>query len=168
MGYEIAGGLGAKLAAPRREVVVLVGDGSYLMMNSEIATSVAMGAKLTIVVLDNRGFGCISRLQRATGGEPFNNLLPDAAPQVDFAAHAAALGAQAQSVASIAALEAALPNAFAAKRTQVLVIDTDPATGTAEGGAWWEVPVTAAPATPAQTEARRAYETNRKRQSAGA
>ena len=68
MGYEIAGGLGAKLAAPDRDVYVLVGDGSYLMMNSEIATAVAMGAKLTIVVLDNRGFGCINRLQRATGG----------------------------------------------------------------------------------------------------
>ncbi|WP_270935500.1 3D-(3,5/4)-trihydroxycyclohexane-1,2-dione acylhydrolase (decyclizing) [Falsiroseomonas oryzae] len=168
MGYEIAGGLGAKLAAPQREVVVLVGDGSYLMMNSEIATSVMLGAKLTIVVLDNRGFGCINRLQRATGGDPFNNLLPDAAPQVDFAAHAAALGSQAQKVAGIAALEAALPKALAAKRTQVLVIDTDPQTGTAEGGAWWEVPVTAAPATPAQTAARRDYETNRKRQLAGA
>ena len=168
MGYEIAGGLGAKLAAPQREVVVLVGDGSYLMMNSEIATSVALGAKLTIVVLDNRGFGCISRLQRGTGGAPFNNLLPAAAPRVDFAAHAAALGAEARKLDSIAALEAALPKAFAAKRTQVLVIDTDPATGTAEGGAWWEVPVTAAPATPAEAEARRAYDTNRQRQSSGA
>jgi 3D-(3,5/4)-trihydroxycyclohexane-1,2-dione acylhydrolase (decyclizing) len=168
MGYEIAGGLGAKLAAPQREVVVMVGDGSYLMMNSEIATSLALGAKLTIVVLDNRGFGCINRLQRATGGDPFNNLLPDAAPQVDFAAHATALGAVAQKVSGIAALEAALPRALAAKRTQVLVIDTDPQTGTAEGGAWWEVPVTAAPATPAQTNARRDYESNRKRQAKGA
>jgi 3D-(3,5/4)-trihydroxycyclohexane-1,2-dione acylhydrolase (decyclizing) len=168
MGYEIAGGLGAKLAAPDREVVVLVGDGSYLMMNSEIATSVALGAKLTIVVLDNRGFGCINRLQRGTGGDPFNNLLPSAAPFVDFAAHAAALGADSQKVDSIAGLEAALPAALVAKRTQVIVIDTDPQTGTAEGGAWWEVPVTATPATPAQKEARRDYETNRKRQGAGA
>jgi 3D-(3,5/4)-trihydroxycyclohexane-1,2-dione acylhydrolase (decyclizing) len=168
MGYEIAGGLGAKLAAPKREVVVLVGDGSYLMMNSEIATAVAMGAKLTIVVLDNRGFGCINRLQRGTGGDAFNNLLTEAAPRVDFAAHAASLGAVAQKVPGIAALEAALPKAFAAKRTQVLVIDTDPAESTAEGGAWWEVPVTEAPATPAQSAARRAYDTNRQRQSSGA
>ncbi|MGG5809092.1 3D-(3,5/4)-trihydroxycyclohexane-1,2-dione acylhydrolase (decyclizing) [Falsiroseomonas sp. CW058] len=168
MGYEIAGGLGARLAAPDREVVVMVGDGSYLMMNSEIATSVAMGAKLTIVVLDNRGFGCISRLQRGTGGEPFNNLLPAAAPRVDFAAHAASLGAEARKVDGIAALEAALPDAFRAKRTQVLVIDTDPGTGTAEGGAWWEVPVPAVPRTPAQAEAREAYETNRQRQTSGA
>jgi 3D-(3,5/4)-trihydroxycyclohexane-1,2-dione acylhydrolase (decyclizing) len=168
MGYEIAGGLGAKLAAPQREVVVLVGDGSYLMLNSEIATSVALSAKLTIVVLDNRGFGCINRLQRATGGEPFNNLLAEAAPQVDFAGHAAALGAQARKVASVAELESVLPKAFAAKRTQVLVIDTDPQAGTAEGGAWWEVPVTAAPSTPEQQAARCDYETNRKRQAAGA
>ena len=79
----------------------MVGDGSYLMMNSEIATSIALGLKLTIVVLDNRGFGCINRLQRSCGGEPFNNLLDDPdraprAPAIDFAAHARALGALAQ------------------------------------------------------------------------
>ena len=79
MGYEIAGGLGVKLARPEREVIVMVGDGSYLMLNSEIATSVMLGLKLTIVLLDNGGFGCIDRLQRATGGEPFNNLLADCA-----------------------------------------------------------------------------------------
>ena len=95
MGYEIAGGLGVKMADPTREVVVMVGDGSYLMMNSEIATSVMLGLKLIIVVLDNRGYGCINRLQRATGGESFNNLLRDtrarnACRQIDFAAHAAA------------------------------------------------------------------------------
>ena len=73
MGYEIAGGLGVKLARPEREVIVLVGDGSYLMLNSEIATSVMLGVKLTVVVLDNGGFGCIDRLQRATGGMAFNN-----------------------------------------------------------------------------------------------
>ncbi len=67
MGYEIAGGLGVKLAEPEREVIVMVGDGSYLMMNSEIATSVMLGQKLVIVLLDNRGFGCIDRLQRSTG-----------------------------------------------------------------------------------------------------
>ena len=75
MGYEIAGGLGVKMADPSREVIVMLGDGSYLMMNSEIATSVMLGLKLTIVVLDNRGFGCINRLQNATGGASFNNLL---------------------------------------------------------------------------------------------
>lgn len=168
MGYEIAGGLGAKLALPKREVVVLVGDGSYLMMNSEIATSVALGAKLTIVLLDNRGFGCINRLQRGTGGAPFNNLLADAAPPVDFTAHAASLGAEAIAVDGIAGLEAALPGALRAKRTTVLVVATDPQVSTAEGGAWWDVPVTAAPRDDAQKHARAEYETNRTRQRLGA
>ena len=68
MGYEIAGGLGVKMALPQRDVTVLVGDGSYLMMNSEIATSIALGQKLLIVLLDNRGYGCINRLQQACGG----------------------------------------------------------------------------------------------------
>ena len=97
MGYEIAGGLGVKLAKPDEEVVVMLGDGSYLMMNSELATSVMLGAKLTVVVLDNRGFGCINRLQMATGGANFNNLLQDAKhavlPEIDFRKHAESMGA---------------------------------------------------------------------------
>ena len=96
MGYEIAGGIGVKMALPDREVIVVLGDGSYLMMNSEIATSVMLGLKLIIVVNDNRGFGCINRLQQATGGAPFNNLLRDARhealPEIDFVAHARSLG----------------------------------------------------------------------------
>src|SRR5260370_32759715 len=126
MGYEIAGGLGAKLAEPDREVVVMLGDGSYLMLNSEIATSVAMGAKLVVAVLDNRGFGCIGRLQQGTGGAPFNNLLDEAAPQVDFAAHAASLGARSEKVAGVAALEAALARAQASDRTYAVVVAPDP------------------------------------------
>jgi 3D-(3,5/4)-trihydroxycyclohexane-1,2-dione acylhydrolase (decyclizing) len=145
MGYEIAGGLGVKLADPGNEVVVMVGDGSYLMLNSEIATAVMMGLKLVIVVLDNRGFGCINRLQQATGGAPFNNLLRDSRQQspapVDFAAHAAALGAQSEKVPDIGALGAALARARAAARTYVIVIDTDPQAATDAGGAWWDVAV---------------------------
>jgi 3D-(3,5/4)-trihydroxycyclohexane-1,2-dione acylhydrolase (decyclizing) len=141
MGYEIAGGLGVKMARPDRNVVVLVGDGSYLMMNSEIATSVAMGLKLTIVVLDNRGFGCISRLQQACGGEPFNNLLDERAPRVDFVAHARSLGAHAQKVTTIGELEAALQASRNIGQTVVLVIETDPHGSTREGGAWWDVAV---------------------------
>ena len=118
MGYEIAGGIGVKMALPEREVVVVVGDGSYLMMNSEIATSVMLARKLIVVVLDNRGFGCINRLQQATGGAPFNNLLRDARhetlPAVDFVAHARALGAEAVKANSIAELEAAFKQARAA------------------------------------------------------
>jgi 3D-(3,5/4)-trihydroxycyclohexane-1,2-dione acylhydrolase (decyclizing) len=140
MGYEIAGGLGAKMALPDREIVVLVGDGSYLMMNSEMATSIALGRKLVIVVLDNRGFGCIDRLQQACGGESFNNLLADA-PPVDFVAHARALGADAKPAASLQELVAALAEARKSTRTCVIVIETDPAKSTAAGGAWWDVPV---------------------------
>jgi 3D-(3,5/4)-trihydroxycyclohexane-1,2-dione acylhydrolase (decyclizing) len=167
MGYEIAGGLGVKLAHPAREVCVMVGDGSYLMMNSEIATSVALGAKLTIVVLDNRGFGCIQRLQAATGGASFNNLLGDAAPRVDFAAHARSLGAQAEHV-EMEDLENALKRAFRSRKTSVIVIDTDPRRGTAEGGAWWDVAVTDAPRSASQKNARSAYERARKKQALGA
>src|SRR5688572_13461283 len=168
MGYEIAGGLGAKLARPEREVCVLVGDGSYLMLNSEIATSVALGAKLVIVVLDNRGFGCIERLQAATGGASFNNLLGQDAPRVDFVAHARSLGAQAEIVESIASLGPALQKALRAKRTSVVVIETDARRGTAEGGAWWDVAVTDAPRSAGQKKARAAYERARKRQALGA
>lgn len=145
MGYEIAGGLGVKMAHPDREVVVLVGDGSYMMMNSELATSVMLGHKLIVVVLDNRGFGCINRLQQATGGASFNNLLDTARHAVpaaiDFAAHAAAMGAIAEKVDGIAALEAALARARGSARSHVLVIDTDPMATTEAGGHWWDVAV---------------------------
>jgi 3D-(3,5/4)-trihydroxycyclohexane-1,2-dione acylhydrolase (decyclizing) len=144
MGYEIAGGLGVKMALPQRDVVVMVGDGSYLMMNSEIATSVALGLKLVIVVLDNRGFGCINRLQTSLGGAGYNNLWDSSyaqPPVIDFAAHAAALGARAEKVAGLDELPAALLRARAADITSVVVIDTDPVSSTAAGGTWWDVPV---------------------------
>jgi 3D-(3,5/4)-trihydroxycyclohexane-1,2-dione acylhydrolase (decyclizing) len=134
------------MAKPDREVIVVVGDGSYLMMNSEIATTVMLNKKVIIVVLDNRGFGCINRLQRGTGGASFNNLLDEGtftettAPKVDFAAHAKALGAESESVSSLEALEAALGRARAASQSYVIAIDTDPYL-TAEGGSWWEVGV---------------------------
>jgi 3D-(3,5/4)-trihydroxycyclohexane-1,2-dione acylhydrolase (decyclizing) len=140
MGYEIAGGLGVKMAAPDREVLVLVGDGSYLMMNSEIATSVMLGLKLIIVVLDNGGFGCIHRLQVSTGAKAFKNLTAgEGAPGIDFAAHAASLGAGSEKVAGLAELDGALARAKASPKTYVVVIDTDPLAVTQEGGAWWEV-----------------------------
>ncbi|WP_306030248.1 3D-(3,5/4)-trihydroxycyclohexane-1,2-dione acylhydrolase (decyclizing) [Stappia sp. MMSF_3263] len=145
MGYEIAGGLGAKMAHPDREVVVMVGDGSYMMMNSELATSVMLGHKLVVVLLDNRGYGCINRLQMATGGESFNNLLDTARHAVpsaiDFAAHAASMGAIAEKVDDIASLEEALARARASDRSHVIVIDTDPLATTQAGGHWWDVAV---------------------------
>lgn len=147
MGYELAGGLGAKMALPDSEVFVMVGDGSYLMLNSEIATSVMLGYKVISVVLDNRGFGCIHRLQQFCGGPGFNNLLDDCltteggAPKTDFAAHAAALGARSEKVNSIGELEAALERAKASEISYVITLDTDALQDTKDGGSWWDVAV---------------------------
>ncbi|TPL49319.1 3D-(3,5/4)-trihydroxycyclohexane-1,2-dione acylhydrolase (decyclizing) [Mesorhizobium sp. B2-4-2] len=171
MGYEIAGGLGTKMAKPGEEVVVMIGDGSYLMLNSEIATSVMLGLKLTIVLLDNRGFGCINRLQMATGGANFNNLLKDARhevlPDVDFAAHAASMGAIAEKVSSIAGLETALAQAKGNDRTTVLVIDTDPLVSTDAGGHWWDVAVPEVSERSQVNAARKVYDEKRRMQSVG-
>ncbi|WP_119393093.1 3D-(3,5/4)-trihydroxycyclohexane-1,2-dione acylhydrolase (decyclizing) [Taklimakanibacter lacteus] len=171
MGYEIAGGIGMKLAQPERDVVVMVGDGSYLMLNSEVATSVMLGVKLTIVLLDNRGYGCITRLQKATGGARFNNLLVDSVhetlPEIDFAAHARSMGAIAEKVSSLADLEAALVKAKGNARTTVIVIDTDPWISTDAGGHWWDVAVPEVSARKEVEAARKKYETALKQQRIG-
>jgi 3D-(3,5/4)-trihydroxycyclohexane-1,2-dione acylhydrolase (decyclizing) len=166
MGYEIAGGLGVKLARPEREVMVMVGDGSYLMLNSEIATSVMLGLKLIIVVLDNRGYGCIQRLQLTSGGERHNNLLEDcgARVQIDFAAHAASLGAGSVHVGDVAELKAAMQRAREAKTTQVIVIDTSPWRTTEDGGAWWEVAIPEVSSREEVRAARERYESAKKAQ----
>ena len=171
MGYEIAGGLGVKLARPDADVVVMVGDGSYMMMNSEIVSAIMLGAKLTIVLLDNAGFGCINRLQMATGGANFNNLLKDTQhvtlPGIDFAAHAAAMGAVSRKVGSIAELETALQETESEERTTVIVIDTDPLITTGEGGHWWDVAVPEVSDRPQVNAARAAYVTALKAQRVG-
>ena len=162
MGYEIAGGLGAKMARPDKDVVVMVGDGSYMMLNSELATSVMLGLKLTVILLDNRGYGCINRLQMATGGANFNNLLKDSyhevMPDIDFRAHAASMGAVAVKVASIAELEQAIEASKKNERTSVIVIDTDPLITTDEGGHWWDVAVPEVSPRLEVNKARAAYE----------
>jgi len=158
MGYEIAGGLGVKMARPDADVVVMVGDGSYLMMNSEIATSVMLDKKLIVVVLDNRGYACINRLQQSVGGPSFNNMLDDSAPPVDFALHARSLGAAAENVTSVAELEAALGRARAAAGTYVVCIRTDPVRTTEDGGCWWEVAVPEVSDRAQVRDARAAYE----------
>ena len=161
MGYEIAGGLGVKMAEPHRDVHVLVGDGSYLMLNSELATSVAMKQKLIVTILDNRGFACINRLQSASGGAPFNTMWADSRhenlTQIDFAAHAASLGAIAEKVSTIAELEQALGRAKTSDRTHVIVIQTDPAVATEAGGAWWDVAIPEVSLRPEVRAARAAY-----------
>lgn len=171
MGYEIAAGLGVALARPESDVVVMVGDGSYLMMNSEIVSAVMLGVRLTIVLLDNSGYGCINRLQMATGGANFNNLFRDTRhqtmPNVDFAGHAAAMGARTKKVASLAELEAALAESAGEDGVNVFVIDTDPLITTDEGGHWWDVAVPEVSTRPQVNSARDAYAKALKAQRAG-
>ena len=162
MGYEIAGGLGIKMARPDANVVVMMGDGTYMMANSELATSVMLGHKLTIVLLDNRGYGCINRLQHATGGERFNNLFDynvkqDVSPAIDFAAHAASMGAISEKVASLADLETALKKSKSNTKTTMIVIDTDPMATTDAGGSWWDVAVPEVSSRPTVQAARKKY-----------
>ena len=145
MGYEIAGAMGIKMAQPERDVLCFTGDGTYMMANSEMATAAMMGVSFTVIVTDNRGFGCINRLQMGTGGAEFNNLLKDAVHEmpsaIDFAAHAASMGATALKVSSISELEEALAKRGDVTGPYVIVIDTDPYPSTPHGGSWWEVGV---------------------------
>ncbi len=170
MGYEIAGAIGVKMADPEADVIAMVGDGSYLMANSELATAVMMGVKITLVITDNRGFGCINRLQQGTGGAEFNNLLDHAVHEtpshIDFAAHAGSMGAEAVHVGNIAELEAALSRAKTAKGPFVAVIDTDPYPSTPHGGSWWEVAVPEVSERDTVREARARYETGLKERNA--
>jgi 3D-(3,5/4)-trihydroxycyclohexane-1,2-dione acylhydrolase (decyclizing) len=144
MGYEIAGGWGATMARERGDVIVLVGDGSYLMLNSDLYSSVLSGHKMIVVVCDNGGYAVIERLQVGQGGASFNNMWETtrAAEQVrvDFAAHARALGCEAESVSTIAELEAAFERARGGSRTSVIVVPVE-AQAWSEGGAFWEVGV---------------------------
>ncbi|QEE34782.1 3D-(3,5/4)-trihydroxycyclohexane-1,2-dione acylhydrolase (decyclizing) [Octadecabacter sp. SW4] len=149
MGYEIAGGWGARIAQHEREpdndTIVFTGDGSYLMLNSDIYSSVLTQRKLIILVLDNGGFAVINKLQNNTGNTSFNNLIADSptvpAPfAVDFEAHAASLGAHAETVSNATELGAAFKRAKAADKTSVIVMQVDPYDGwTTQGHAWWEV-----------------------------
>jgi len=168
MGYEIAGAMGIKMAEPDRDVVCMLGDGSYMMANSELATACMLGLKITLVITDNRGYGCINRLQMGTGGAEFNNLLDKSRHEnpsnIDFAAHAAAMGAVAVKVSTIAELEAALVTAKGATGPYVIVIDTDPYPSTPHGGTWWDVAVPEVSARDEVNTARADYEIQRKQQ----
>jgi 3D-(3,5/4)-trihydroxycyclohexane-1,2-dione acylhydrolase (decyclizing) len=179
MGYEIAGGLGVKLAAPEREVYVMVGDGSYLMMAQEIVTSIQEGAKLTIVLVDNHGFASIGGLSRSVGADGFGtqyryrkdgslgtdseespgDLLP-----VDLAANAASLGAHVIRARTIDELRAALEDSRAIDRTVVIAIEVDRYAGVPSYETWWDVPVAEVSDVPAVQAAREQYEAARKRQ----
>jgi len=162
MGYEIAGAMGIKMAEPERDVLCFTGDGTYMMANSEMATATMMGISFTVIVTDNRGFGCINRLQMGTGGAEFNNLLKDAVHEtpsaIDFAAHAASMGATSVKVSSISELEEALAKRGDITGPYVIVIDTDPYPSTPHGGSWWEVGV---PEVSVRSEVNDAWETYR-------
>lgn len=144
MGYEIAGALGAKMARGDGDVIAWVGDGSYLMMNSDVYSTVFTGHKVIFMVLDNGGFAVINRLQVNVGGAEFNNLLSTARHEnyfrVDFVKHLSSMGAIAERVDSLNDLPAAFARAKAADRTYAIVMDVSAYTWT-EGGAWWEVSV---------------------------
>ena len=149
MGYEIAGGWGARIAQaekePEQDTIVFVGDGSYLLMNSDIYSSVLTAKKLIILVLDNGGFAVINKLQNNTGNTSFNNLIKDCniATEpfaVDFEAHARAMGAVAETVANPAELGEAFKRAKASDKTYVITMKVDSHEGwTTEGHSWWEV-----------------------------
>ena len=145
MGYEVAGAMGIKLARPDKDVICFVGDGSYMMANSELATAVMRRVPFTVVLTDNRGYGCINRLQIECGGAEFNNMYKDCnvdvQPEIDFVAHAASMGARAEKIGSIAELEARIAAARGRNIPSVLVIDTDAVPGTDAGGHWWDVAV---------------------------
>jgi 3D-(3,5/4)-trihydroxycyclohexane-1,2-dione acylhydrolase (decyclizing) len=173
MGYEIAGGLGVKLAAPEREVFVMVGDGSYLMLSSELATAVQERVKLTIVLVDNRGFASIGALSRSVGGEGFGtryryrpdggalDLDPgdvDRTLPIDLAANAESLGALVLRADTIDELRAALQQAREADRTTVIAVRTDRYAGVPSYESWWDVPVAEVSDESAVQAARKDYE----------
>jgi 3D-(3,5/4)-trihydroxycyclohexane-1,2-dione acylhydrolase (decyclizing) len=144
MGYEIGGAWGAAMALPDRTVISFCGDGSYLMANSDLYSSVLSGHKFIVVLCDNGGYAVINRLQVFKGGAPFNNLFEDVRAieqvRVDFAKHAEAMGARTEAVSTIEELREAFQRARASDRTAVIVIQTDPDTWTG-GDAWWDVGV---------------------------
>lgn len=172
MGYEIAGGLGVKMADPKREVYVLVGDGSYLMMSQEIVTSLQEGYKLNIVVLDNHGFSSIGGLSRHCGSGGFgteyryrrDGKLSGEFIPVDFIANAASLGAIAKEARTREELEEALKAARSNPRTTVIRVEVDPNERVPGYESWWDVPVAEVSEMESVREARSGYAANRKKE----
>jgi 3D-(3,5/4)-trihydroxycyclohexane-1,2-dione acylhydrolase (decyclizing) len=174
MGYEIAGGLGVKMAAPDREVFVMVGDGSYLMMAQELVTAIQEGVKLTVVLVQNHGFASIGALSESLGSQRFGTryrlrnadtgALDGERLPVDLAANAASLGADVRSTRTIGDFEAALREAAASPRTTVVEVETDPLAPAPSSEAWWDVPVAAVAGLESTREARRAYEHDKQTQ----
>lgn len=177
MGYEIAGGWGARIAQfekePDQDTIVFTGDGSYLLLNSDIYSSVLTGRKLIILVLDNGGFAVINKLQNNTGNESFNNLIADCPTvtdpfAVDFEAHARSMGALAETVQTPKELGEAFKRAKAADKTSVICMQVDPYEGwTKEGHTWWEVGTPHITQNEKVRAAHEEWESGRKRQRRG-
>jgi 3D-(3,5/4)-trihydroxycyclohexane-1,2-dione acylhydrolase (decyclizing) len=161
MGYEIAGGLGVKMADPSREVIVMVGDGSYLMMAQEIVTSVQEGHKLIIVLLDSSGYASIGGLSRSIGSGGFGTQFEYDVP-IDLAANAESLGAVVFRANDRAAFDAALQAARSADRTTVIYARVDPLQGVPGYESWWDVPIAEVSEQPAVRSARSAWEARQK------
>jgi 3D-(3,5/4)-trihydroxycyclohexane-1,2-dione acylhydrolase (decyclizing) len=170
MGYEVAGGWGAAMADPTRNAIVMVGDGSYLIMNSDIYSTVLTGHKMIVVICDNGGFGVINRLQNFKGGESYNNLLKDCNVKnlfhVDFVKHAESLGALGRKVSTIAELGQAMDWAKTTDRTTVIVIENDAFVWT-PGDAQWDVGVPEVSKRSQVNEARKYQDDLRKKQRIG-
>ena len=174
MGYEIAGGLGVKMAAPERQVYVMVGDGSYLMMSSEIVTAIQEGYKLTIILLDNHGFSSIGGLSQAVGSGGFGTDYRYRNPEtwqlngeqlpIDFAANAASLGAHAIRATTREDLQQALESARAEKITSVIVVEVDKELRVPGYESWWDVAIAEISESEAVRQARADYEESRKNQ----
>ena len=173
MGYEIAGGLGVKMAAPDREVFVLVGDGSYLMLAQELVTAVQEDVKLTIVLVQNHGFASIGALSESLGSQRFgtryrrrgeDGALDGPKLPVDLGANAASLGADVLYATSAGELEEALRRAQASPRTTVVHVETDPSVGAPSSEAWWDVPVAEVASVESVRTARSAYEQHKRTQ----
>lgn len=170
MGYEIAGGWGASMADPHRDVFVMIGDGTYMMMNSDIYSTVLTGHKMIVIVCDNGGFGVINRLQNAKGGASFNNLLKDCrvkeAFPVDFIRHAESMGALARRVENLDELAKAVDWAKSNDKTTVISIVTDAFSWT-PGDAWWDVGVPQISAREEVNAARKEHDKGRAKQRIG-
>ncbi len=174
MGYEIAGGLGVKMADPGREVYVMVGDGSYLMLHTEIVTSIQEGYKLTIVLVDNGGFRCIRELQTQSGSPSFGNelryrdeatnRLDGPTVQVDFARNAESLGARSCTATNATELRAALDRAKAETITTVIYVPIESQERVRGFEGWWDVPIAEVSDDPGVREAKRAYDEGRSKQ----
>ncbi len=174
MGYEIPGAMGAKMADPSREVFVFLGDGTYLMMPSEIVTSVQEGVKIIIVLVDNHGFASIGGLSRSLGQEGFgtryrkrdakSGQLDGELLAVDFVANARSLGAHAVKAADLGELKKALAEAKTMDRTSVIVVETDTTVSVPGYESWWDVAVAEVAEMAGVREARAQYEEARKRE----